>query len=74
MGTHKVIQTELPSVNEVGELSPVPCKILDRKLIKKGDNPVVMIQVQWTDGDEEGVTWEKWDKMMKLYPDFIANS
>lgn len=69
-----MIQVSLPDVDDSGEFNPRPCKILERKLIKKENMPVVMVLVQWTQENEDGATWEKWDKLKKTYPEFTADS
>lgn len=67
---YRVVRVDLPGVNDVGEWNPKPVKILERKLIKKGLNPVVMVLVQWEHGSAAEATWETWDKLMKKFPDF----
>ncbi|XP_074323155.1 uncharacterized protein LOC141660094 [Apium graveolens] len=70
LGSKKNLQTALPGVTEEGEMNPKPMIILSRKMIKKGNFPVVMLQVQWKNGNPEEATWEQWDKLTKRLPDF----
>lgn len=70
LGSKKVVQIELPGVNEAQELEAKPIAILDRKLVKRGIYPVAMVQVQWEQGDDQKVTWEDWDQLQKKFPNF----
>ncbi|XP_074374392.1 uncharacterized protein LOC141714793 [Apium graveolens] len=71
IGVKKVVQVNLPEMADTGEFDLKPQKILDRKLIKKGDLSVVMVLVQWEQGNENEVTWEVWDKLVKKFPKVV---
>ncbi|GJX36285.1 cytochrome P450 CYP82D47-like protein, partial [Tanacetum coccineum] len=60
----------LPLVGRDGLLSIQPVAILDRKLGKLNNRVVVYILVQWSNGDEEGATWEIYDELMQRFPEF----
>ncbi|XP_071687453.1 uncharacterized protein [Rutidosis leptorrhynchoides] len=47
----------LPAVDGQGVITPVPTKILDRKLQKKHNRPVVYGLIQWQRGSIEDVMW-----------------
>lgn len=70
MGHSKVIQTALPDVNKVGELKPSPVAILDCRLVKRGNKPVTMVLVQWSNNIPEDATWETWEKLTLQYAEF----
>lgn len=70
IGSTKVIQTTLPGMTDAGELDPQLVAIIDRKLIKRGNTPAVMVQVVWENGTAEEATWESWDKLRQKYPNF----
>ncbi|XP_074324155.1 uncharacterized protein LOC141661071 [Apium graveolens] len=70
IGSTKVVQNTLPGINDTGEIDPQPLDIIDRKLIKKGNLPTVMVQVVWENGTKEEATWELWDRLIKKYPNF----
>lgn len=70
LGNTKVVQITLPGVNEAGEWEAKPINILERKLVRKGLQPVVKVLVQWEHSGPEEATWEVWDKFVKKYPDF----
>lgn len=46
IGKKKIVQTCLPGVNEEGDIEAKPLKVLERKLIKKGNAPTVKILVR----------------------------
>lgn len=70
LGNNKVVHVDLPGINESGEFDPKPQKILDRKIVRRGMYPAVMVLVQWQHGSPEEATWESWDKLIKQFPDF----
>ncbi|WOH00636.1 hypothetical protein DCAR_0520007 [Daucus carota subsp. sativus] len=57
IGKGKVVQTELPGVDEQGELQAEPVAILDRRLVKKGNSPATMVL-------------EFWESIHKKFPKF----
>ncbi|KAL8108559.1 hypothetical protein AgCh_024869 [Apium graveolens] len=57
--SNKDIQIALPTVADTGSMDPQPIVVLERKLIKKGNNPVVMVLVQWENGTCQKATWER---------------
>lgn len=70
IGDKKVIQTKLPAVNDSGEYEPKPVKVLERRMIKKGNAPSVKVLVQWENGTEAEATWEDWNVLLKKFPNF----
>lgn len=70
LGNTKVVQIELPGVNETGEWEVKHVNILERKLVRKGLHPVVKVLVQWEHNGPEEAIWETWDKFVKKYPNF----
>lgn len=69
IGVDKAVQTTPPNPEDVEAEDPKPYKILERKLVKKGNYPAVMVKVQWTQGTEEEATWEDWYKLKKQFPE-----
>ena len=49
-----------------GPLQPVA--ILDRRMVKKGNNPVVQVRVQWSSLSTESATWEDYNVLGHRYP------
>jgi Chromo (CHRromatin Organisation MOdifier) domain len=50
-----------PLVGRQGELKLEPVAILDRRMIKKNNQPMVEILVQWFNLHAEDATWEEYD-------------
>ena len=70
IGRDKVVQTELPGIDEREELQVEPIAVLDRRLVKKGNSPATMVLVQWTNGTPAEATWEFWESIRKKFPKF----
>lgn len=70
IGKEKRVHTDLPGVNDEGELRVEPMAILERRLVKKGNGPATMVLVQWKNGDVSEAIWEFWDDMIKKCPSF----
>ncbi|KAL8107544.1 uncharacterized protein LOC141673411 [Apium graveolens] len=70
MGNKKEVQTSLPGTSDTGIIDPQPTAILDRKLVKRGNKPAVMVLIQWENGTAAEATWEHWEKFSRLYPHF----
>ncbi|GJX75550.1 ribonuclease H-like domain-containing protein [Tanacetum coccineum] len=60
----------LQQVGRHGLLSVQPVAILDRKLGQLNNKAMVYILVQWSNGDEEGATWEIYDDVMQRFQEF----
>ncbi|XP_074373538.1 uncharacterized protein LOC141713869 [Apium graveolens] len=69
IGSGIVVQITPPNANDSEAEEPLPYKILERKLIKKGNNPAVMVKVQWEQGIEDEATWEEWNLLKKKFPE-----
>ncbi|XP_074377304.1 uncharacterized protein LOC141718824 [Apium graveolens] len=63
VGTQKIIQTDLPGTNEIGEIKREPLAVLDRVLVKKLNKLVNKILIQWTNGEADEATWEYWEEI-----------
>lgn len=70
IGSHKNAQVTLPTTADTGILDPQPVAILERRLVKRGNKPAAMVLVQWENGTAQEATWENWEKLTKLYPNF----
>ncbi|XP_071718968.1 uncharacterized protein [Rutidosis leptorrhynchoides] len=60
----------IPLVNQDGLLVAEPLKILNRRLMKKGNVASVVVLVQWQVGSEEDATWEAIDDLQLRFPNF----
>lgn len=56
IGSRHNIQVTLPTVAETGILDPKPVAILERRMVKRGNNPAVMVLVQWENGTAQEAT------------------
>lgn len=70
IGKEKKVHTDLPGVNDEGELKMEPQAVLDRKLVKRNNGPATMVLVQWKNGEETEATWEYWEDMIRKFPSF----
>ena len=65
---------KLPQLNGDGLVAVEPFAILDRKLAKKGNAPVVYVLVHWTNGSVADATWESYDDIAAKFPQFDINA
>jgi hypothetical protein len=45
-----------------------PERVLDRRLVKKGNIAIVQVQVKWTGIPTEAATWEDWNTLKSQFP------
>lgn len=66
------IFSDLPTTVDLcqGELNPV--KILECRLVKKGNQVVPQVLVQWSQVPDQATTWEDWNVLSKRFPEIIA--
>ncbi|GKE50946.1 reverse transcriptase, partial [Tanacetum coccineum] len=60
----------LPMCDNEGLSLVFPVKIIDRRLGKLNNRVVAYVLVQWSNGSEEGATWELYTYLLKKFPDF----
>lgn len=61
--------SELPKIPDLTSAERAPVAILDRRLMKKGDTPVVQVQMQWDSMPPSAATWEDYAVLRQRYPD-----
>ncbi|KAJ4807007.1 polyprotein [Rhynchospora pubera] len=71
VGSTQVVSPTLPLVNPAGHFKVLPEKILGRKLVKRGNAPVVQVLIKWSNGTEEDATWEDYARLARNFPQFI---
>ncbi|KAJ3690052.1 hypothetical protein LUZ61_019216 [Rhynchospora tenuis] len=60
-----------PWVGPDGTVKGAPEKILDRRLVKRGNEGIVQLKVKWLNCTEADATWEDFDQLKQFYPQFI---
>lgn len=60
--------SELPRVPDLAGGETEPVAILERRMMKKGDVPVVQLHVQWANMPPSATTWEDYDVLRQRYP------
>lgn len=60
----------LPPIGSDGALLKSPVRILDRRLVKQGNQAAVEVLVEWADTFPEDVSWEKLLDFQHRYPAF----
>ena len=49
-----------------------PEQILDRRLVKKGNNAITQVLIKWTNLPEDATTWEDANVLRERFPDALA--
>eukprot|EP00252_Welwitschia_mirabilis_P003647 TRINITY_DN13712_c0_g1_i2.p2 TRINITY_DN13712_c0_g1~~TRINITY_DN13712_c0_g1_i2.p2 ORF type:complete len:117 (+),score=26.74 TRINITY_DN13712_c0_g1_i2:661-1011(+) len=70
IGCSTTVSIHLPEFSEDGQLQMHPVAILDRKMVKKHNQAVTMVLVQWSNCSPEEATWEYLYKLKERFPDF----
>ncbi|KAM7497180.1 hypothetical protein LguiA_021594 [Lonicera macranthoides] len=60
----------LPPVDSSGHFLVEPVAILDRRLVRRGNASAVQVQIQWSNMSPAEATWEDYDRMKELFPNF----
>lgn len=64
-----------PAYSDIVDLSArelVPIKVLDRHLVKKGNNAIPQVLVQWSGLQADSATWEDWYNIKERFPEVEA--
>lgn len=59
---------ELPSFTEDGIIKEEPIAVLDRRLVKRRNQAVPEVSVQWSNMAPEDATWEVWQSLHEQFP------
>ena len=62
------IFNELPAPPDLTTTDLQPIAILERRMRKKGNLPVVQLLIQWSTQSPEAATWEDYDVLRTRYP------
>ena len=60
--------SELPQVPDLVTSETEPVAIVERRMMKKGDAPVIQLQVQWSNRSPTTTTWEDYHTLKERYP------
>ncbi|XP_026419776.1 uncharacterized protein LOC113315733 [Papaver somniferum] len=71
LGAGLLTQTTLPSLDSNGSMKVTPFKVLATKTVKKHQQLVEQILVNWTHSSEADATWEDNSVIKKQFPKFI---
>lgn len=66
------IFAELPKLPALDTVDVEPESILDRRMMKKGNTPVVQVLIKWTNMPAEAATWEDWDVLKVKHPSILT--
>ena len=62
------VYTTLPTLTDLEATEALPEKILERRLVKKGNNAVPQVLITWTGLPKEPATWEDCHVVKKHFP------
>ena len=68
MPDYSPIFAELPRVQDLSASTTEPVKILERRMMKHGDAPVVQLKIQWSPTSTDSATWEDYDVLRRRFP------
>jgi hypothetical protein len=60
--------TELPTAPLLDSVDTEPEAVLDRHMMKKGNQAVMQVLIKWKNLPEEAATWEDWDILKTSFP------
>ncbi|XP_016747280.1 uncharacterized protein [Gossypium hirsutum] len=61
-------QAELPMVDDQGVLPKEPVRILDRRMVKRGNSAATEVLVEWVNSFSEDATWEPLPIIQAKFP------
>lgn len=50
---------------------PQPMKIVDRRMVQKGNKAITQVKVQWAQLPTEKATWEDYHALLVRFPFFL---
>jgi hypothetical protein len=59
---------ELPKLPQLDTIDAQPEAVLDRRMMKKGNAPMIQVLIKWTGQPDEAATWEDWDVLKTRFP------
>lgn len=68
------VYKELPKLPALDLMDTEPEKILDRRMVKKGNNAIVQVLIKWSQLPEDSATWEDWDVITTKFRSCLGTS
>ena len=66
------VYSDLSKLVDLDSLTLEPKAILDRCLVKKGNNVVPQVLIKWSHVPASSATWEDWYVITKGFPSVVA--
>lgn len=66
------VYRELPKLVDLGALDVLPEKVLDRRLVKKGNQAIPQVLIKWDKLPEDAATWEDLNVLKQHFPDTVT--
>lgn len=70
VGSKYTVTTALPRMGGEGKFLVYPAKLLQRRMIKRGNTAVIQWLIQWSHSIPEDAKWEDALQSQEQYPDF----
>jgi hypothetical protein len=64
--------SDLPTFPALDTIEVEPEAILDRRMMKRGNAPVIQVLIKWKTQPDEDATWEDWDVLKQRFPTVLA--
>jgi hypothetical protein len=64
--------SELPKLPLLDSTDTAPEKILDRRMVKKGNAALPQMLIKWKNLPEDAATWEDWNTLKSRFPEVLA--
>jgi hypothetical protein len=70
---YTLVFSTLPMLTDIQAAAAQPDKIIDRRLVKKGNNAVTQLLVSWTGLPSTSTTWEDYNILKTRFPDLLGS-
>lgn len=64
--------SDLKQLPQLDAVNIVPERILDRRMVKKGNSAITQVQIKWTNLPDDAATWEDWEVLAARFPFVLA--
>lgn len=66
------VYQDFPRIVDLSTVELVPEAILQRRLVKKGNQAITQVLVKWLNLPDDSATWEDWNVVTQKFPDAAA--